>query len=159
MTHGRRGNGMRLIRACVVAGAASLLIGVPAASAAPKLTIKSKNRVILYGGKSTKITGHLSGVNPNSGQQIRLQENPYPFAGFNDVATTTTDAAGNYQFIRPVTTNPSFGAGHAATARLSSSRSGRSIASGLTTRSMASTRALRASASPPASRGGASTST
>ncbi|MEA2496972.1 MAG: hypothetical protein QOJ29_4883 [Thermoleophilaceae bacterium] len=91
---------MRLIHACVVAGAASLLIGVPAASAAPALTIKPKNREILYGGKSTKITGHLSGVNPNSGQQIRLQANPYPYNGFvNKGALKRTDANGNFVFI------------------------------------------------------------
>jgi hypothetical protein len=94
---------MRLIRVCVVAGAASLLIGVPAASAAPTLTIKPKNRTILYGGKSTKITGHLRGVNPNSGQQIRLQDNPYPYNGFkNKGGLKRTDANGNFSFtVKP----------------------------------------------------------
>ncbi|MEA2430503.1 MAG: hypothetical protein QOI19_976 [Thermoleophilaceae bacterium] len=91
---------MRLIRVCVVALAASLLVGVPAASAAATLTIKPKNREILYGGKSTKITGHLSGVSPNSGQQIRLQANPYPYNGFvNKGGLKQTDANGNFVFI------------------------------------------------------------
>ena len=31
---------------------------------------------------------------------VSLQENPYLFAGFNEVSTTTTDASGRYQFIR-----------------------------------------------------------
>ena len=43
-----------------------------------------------------------------SGITVSLQENPYPFAGFGDVATTTTDGAGNYQFIRPVTSNTAY---------------------------------------------------
>jgi len=92
---------MRLIRACVVAGAASLLIGVPAASAAPKLTIKPKNRVILYGGKSTKITGRLTGTSL-SGARIELQSNPYPYPGFQREARESPDSNGNYSFtVKP----------------------------------------------------------
>ena len=94
---------MRLIRACVIAGAASLLVGVPAASAAPALTIKPKNREILYGGKSTKITGHLRGVNPNSGVRVELQRKPYPYTGaFKHLSTKKTDSSGNYSFtVKP----------------------------------------------------------
>ena len=101
MTHGRQGNGMRLIRACVIAGAASLLVGVPAASAA-KLSIKPKNRVILYGSKSTKIVGHLS-ASPNAGQKIRLESKPYPYsAAFKKVSAKNTDSSGNYSFtVKP----------------------------------------------------------
>jgi hypothetical protein len=93
---------MRLIRACVVAGAASLLIGVPAASAAPALTIKVKNREILYGGKSTKVFGHLGGASPNSGQKVQLEQNPYPYNGFTKKGTKNTDSSGNYAFtVKP----------------------------------------------------------
>jgi hypothetical protein len=100
MTYGEAGNGMRLIRACVVAGAASLLIGVPAASAAPSLTIKPKNRVVLYGAKSTKIVGHLSGASP---QKVELQRKPYPYTGaFKHLSTKRTDSNGNYSFtVKP----------------------------------------------------------
>jgi hypothetical protein len=35
-----------------------------------------------------------------AGITVTLQENPFPFAGWNDVSTTTTDASGRYQFIR-----------------------------------------------------------
>src|SRR3954452_6849418 len=94
---------MRLIRACVIAGAASLLIGVPAASAAPTLTIKPKNRAILYGGKATKIVGHLGGTSPNSGQKIRRQSKSYPYtADFKNGPAKNTEASGNYAF----TANP-----------------------------------------------------
>ncbi|MFL5895886.1 MAG: hypothetical protein ACJ76Z_12345 [Thermoleophilaceae bacterium] len=57
--------------------------------------------------RSETIKGQVSG-SAIGGITVTLQENPYPFAGFNDVATTTTDAAGNYQFIRPVTTNTAY---------------------------------------------------
>jgi hypothetical protein len=40
-----------------------------------------------------------------AGITVTLQENPYPFAGWNDVSTTTTDASGKYQFIRQLKTN------------------------------------------------------
>ena len=76
---------MRLIRACVVVGAASLLIGVPAASAAPSLTIKPKKREVLFGKTTTKIVGHLSGT-PNSRKRIRLESSPYPYNGFQPLS-------------------------------------------------------------------------
>jgi hypothetical protein len=40
-----------------------------------------------------------------AGITVTLQENPYPFAGWTDVATTTADAAGRYQFIRALRAN------------------------------------------------------
>jgi len=39
---------------------------------------------------------------------VSLEEDPYPFAGFNAVATTTTDAAGHYAFVRPVGSNTAY---------------------------------------------------
>jgi hypothetical protein len=94
---------MRLIRACVIAGAASLLVGVPTASAAGTLTIKPKNRTILYGGKSTKITAHLGGVSPNSNQKVRLESKPYPYnAPFKKVSAKSTDSNGNVSYtVKP----------------------------------------------------------
>ena len=90
---------MRLIRACVVVGAASLLIGVPAASAA--VSIHPKKREILFG-KSTKITGHL-GASSNSHQRIRLESKPYPYNdAFQPVSRKNTDSNGNYSFtVKP----------------------------------------------------------
>jgi len=40
-----------------------------------------------------------------AGITVTLQENPYPFSGWNNVSTTTTDASGRYQFIRQLKTN------------------------------------------------------
>jgi hypothetical protein len=39
------------------------------------------------------------------GITVTLQENAYPFSGWSDVSTTTTDASGHYQFIRQLKTN------------------------------------------------------
>ena len=53
---------------------------------------------------SVTLAGQVFGTTV-SGITVTLQENPYPFGGWNDVATTTTDAAGNYQFIRQLKTH------------------------------------------------------
>jgi hypothetical protein len=50
------------------------------------------------------LTGQVSGT-AVAGITVTLQENPYPFAGWDDVATTTTDASGKYAFIRQLKTN------------------------------------------------------
>jgi hypothetical protein len=50
------------------------------------------------------LTGQVFGAAPG-GITVTLQENPYPFAGWDDVATATTDATGHYQFIRQLRTN------------------------------------------------------
>ena len=40
-----------------------------------------------------------------AGVTVTLQENPYPFSDFANVATTTTDASGKYVFVRQLKTN------------------------------------------------------
>jgi hypothetical protein len=50
------------------------------------------------------LSGQVSGT-AVAGITVTLQENPYPFAGWNDVATTTTDASGKYVFVRQLKTN------------------------------------------------------
>ena len=49
--------------------------------------------------ESVPLTGQVFGA-AVAGITVTLQENPFPFAGYTDVSTTTTDAAGRYQFIR-----------------------------------------------------------
>jgi hypothetical protein len=58
----------------------------------------------VFWGHSTTVSGQVFGTN-FSGVTVTLQENGYPFGGFADVATATTDASGHYQFIRQVLTN------------------------------------------------------
>jgi hypothetical protein len=50
------------------------------------------------------LSGQVSGT-AVAGITVSLQENPYPFAAWNDVATTTTDASGKYVFVRQLKTN------------------------------------------------------
>ncbi|MEA2426159.1 MAG: hypothetical protein QOH13_2569 [Thermoleophilaceae bacterium] len=54
--------------------------------------------------ESVTLAGQVFGT-AVAGITVTLQENPYPFAGWTDIATTTTDAAGRYQFIRAVRAN------------------------------------------------------
>ncbi|HVI17888.1 MAG TPA: hypothetical protein VM712_05900 [Gaiellales bacterium] len=74
-------------------------------------TFTTRSAVSLTASKSTgkfneniTLSGQVSGA-AVSGITVTLQENPYPFAGWDDVATTTTDASGHYGFIRQLKTN------------------------------------------------------
>jgi hypothetical protein len=50
------------------------------------------------------LTGQVFGA-AVAGITVRLQENPFPFAGWNDISTTTTDASGKYAFVRQLKTH------------------------------------------------------
>jgi hypothetical protein len=95
-----RTQGNRIGRGRALAGmaaAALLLVVVPAASAAPRISIRAK-RVINFG-QTTKVTGRLAGVADPAGVRIDLQEKLYPYTGaFRTVATRRTDATGAYSF-------------------------------------------------------------
>jgi hypothetical protein len=54
--------------------------------------------------ESVTLSGQVFGT-AVAGITVTLQENPYPFGGWADMATTTTDATGRYQFIRPLRAN------------------------------------------------------
>jgi hypothetical protein len=54
--------------------------------------------------ESVTLAGQVFGT-AVAGITVTLQENPYPFADWTNVATTTTDAAGHYQFIRALRSN------------------------------------------------------
>jgi hypothetical protein len=54
--------------------------------------------------QNVTLSGQVSGT-AVAGITVTLQENPYPFAGWNDVSTTTTDASGKYAFIRQLKIN------------------------------------------------------
>jgi hypothetical protein len=54
--------------------------------------------------ESVTLSGQVFGTSV-AGITVTLQENPYPFAGWTDIATTTADASGRYQFIRPLRAN------------------------------------------------------
>jgi hypothetical protein len=54
--------------------------------------------------ESVTLGGQVFGTSV-AGITATLQENAYPFAGWTDIATTTADATGHYQFIRPLRAN------------------------------------------------------
>ncbi|MFL5839430.1 MAG: hypothetical protein ACJ77Z_03145 [Thermoleophilaceae bacterium] len=54
--------------------------------------------------ESVTLSGQVFGTSV-AGITVTLQENSYPFAGWTDIATTTADASGRYQFIRPLRAN------------------------------------------------------
>ena len=61
----------------------------------PTITIAAIPTAIRFGGSSV-ISGQLT--NAPAGSTVTLQQSPHPFSAFTDVATVTTDAAGNYSF-------------------------------------------------------------
>lgn len=69
----------------------------------PAVSLNASKRVAKFN-ESVTLAGQVFGT-AVAGVTVRLQENPYPFAGWTDVSTTTADAGGRYQFIRPVRTN------------------------------------------------------
>jgi hypothetical protein len=62
------------------------------------------SKTIGFFNENMTLTGQIFGTSAG-GVTVTLQENPYPFSGWADVATTTSDAAGNYQFLRPLRSN------------------------------------------------------
>lgn len=69
----------------------------------PAVSLASSKRVGRFNENIT-LAGQVFGTTA-AGITVRLQENPYPFSSWEDVATTTTDATGKYQFIRALKTN------------------------------------------------------
>src|SRR3954464_3024373 len=69
----------------------------------PAVSLNASKRVGSFNENIT-LSGQVFGT-AVSGITVSLQENPYPFAGWSDVATTTTDAAGRYVFVRQLKTN------------------------------------------------------
>jgi hypothetical protein len=55
-------------------------------------------------GEGVTLSGQVFGTNI-AGITVALEENPFPFNGWNEVSTTTTDASGHYQFIRQLRSN------------------------------------------------------
>src|SRR3954451_20172322 len=69
----------------------------------PAVSLNANKRVGSFNENIT-LSGQVFGT-AVAGITVTLQENPYPFAGWNDVATTTTDASGKYVFIRQLKTH------------------------------------------------------
>ncbi|HZI91579.1 MAG TPA: hypothetical protein VFD31_08125 [Thermoleophilaceae bacterium] len=70
---------------------------------AGQLKLTAKPNPVLSGGTLT-LTGKLTGAN-NSGQQVTLRSDPFPFDVFGDVGTATTDSKGDFSFVQKPTLN------------------------------------------------------
>ncbi len=64
----------------------------------------STNKTTARFNEPVMLSGQVFGT-AVAGITVTLQENAYPFAGWGDIATTTADASGRYQFIRPLRAN------------------------------------------------------
>jgi hypothetical protein len=65
------------------------------------LTLVARPTSVTYG-RSVTLSGVLKGRN-HGNKRVALQQNPYPFGGFRDVAVTRTDSKGAYRFVvKPV---------------------------------------------------------
>jgi hypothetical protein len=62
------------------------------------VSLNANKRVGFFNDNIT-LSGQVSGT-AVGGITVTLQENPYPFSGWDEVATTTTDASGRFAFIR-----------------------------------------------------------
>ena len=69
----------------------------------PAVSLDASKRVGSFNENIT-LSGQVFGT-AVAGITVTLQENPFPFAGWNEVATTTTDASGRYVFVRQLKTN------------------------------------------------------
>jgi hypothetical protein len=61
-----------------------------------ELTIAASKAQVTFS-RTAVIGGQLKQA-PVAGQQVTLQQSPFPFGRFSDVGNATTDAAGNYSF-------------------------------------------------------------
>jgi hypothetical protein len=85
----------------LLVGVLALAMSVPVLAGAakkpkPTLTIGASPKTITFA-RSSVISGQLGGSD-SAAKTIRLEENPYPFKGFKQTATTQTDASGFYSF-------------------------------------------------------------
>lgn len=90
----------------IVAVVALVATGIAAASVSAakpgsgQLTIAASKAQVTFS-RSAVVSGQLKQA-PAAGQQLTLQQSPYPFGKFDDVASATTDGAGNYSFaVKP----------------------------------------------------------
>jgi hypothetical protein len=88
------------MRRALAACAAALALAAPAAAQTPpeRITIVALFDPIYFGQK-TFVNGQLIGGD-NAGQIVTLQEAPFPFTTWSDVAQITTDYQGYYSFMR-----------------------------------------------------------
>jgi len=93
--------------AALVLLAACAVVPVAGAQKPPKqpgnLSIATSPEPVRFG-KAVTVSGKLTGPN-NDARTIQLREDPFPFDSLQDVASTVTDAQGDYSFLRTPSVN------------------------------------------------------
>lgn len=84
----------------------------PKPGAGGKLTLAATPNPVKYG-RAVTLSGKLNGAN-NNGQAVTLQADPFPFGVYTNVASATTNAAGDYQATQKPTVNTRYIAKHGA---------------------------------------------
>jgi hypothetical protein len=67
------------------------------------LTLAAQPATIVLG-RSTTLSGKLTGSN-NSGRQVTLRSDPFPFGSFDNAGTATTNAQGDYSLTQAPSAN------------------------------------------------------
>jgi hypothetical protein len=70
------------------------------------VSLNASRNPVLFGSPVT-LSGQVAGTAVN-GVTVTLQENPYPFNGYNNVATAKADATGNFAFLRTPVINTAY---------------------------------------------------
>ena len=67
------------------------------------LTLGAQPKTVAFG-RTVALSGKLTGAN-NSGRQVTLRSDPFPFDSFDNAGTATTNAQGDYTFSQKPTLN------------------------------------------------------
>lgn len=87
----------------IVAALALLPGAAPAQKQPGNLTLSASAEIVKFG-RSVTLSGKLTGPK-SDGKSVTLREDSFPFDAFDNVATATTDANGDFAFTRTPTVN------------------------------------------------------
>ena len=73
---------------------------------AAQLSLSATRNTVRFG-RSVTVTGKLTGRD-NTGRTVTLREDPFPFDRLTNVGSASTDAQGNYSFVRSPTANTNY---------------------------------------------------
>src|SRR5205085_6521881 len=88
---------------------ALMALGSTAWAAKPtphQLSLAASPSTVRYG-KSTRLSGRLTGTS-SAGQKVYLQQDPFPFGTFQDLATVVAAADGSYSYVATPTVNTKY---------------------------------------------------
>jgi hypothetical protein len=92
--------------AALLAVAATPVVAAKPPKTTRTLTLSASPSTVVFG-NATKLSGRLTG-SPVAGQDVKLQADGFPFNGFKQVATATTNSTGAYSFTQAPTLNTAY---------------------------------------------------